>query len=96
MVLEEIRRLKREKILSLASRHGASNIRVFGSVARGEASSSSDLDLLVELEPGRSLMDLGGFLMDVQRELGMRIDVATERMLRPEVRSRALAEATPL
>jgi uncharacterized protein len=96
MTLQEIRRSKREKILTIASSHGASNIRVFGSVARGEASASSDIDLLVELEPGRSLMDLGGFLMDVQEELGIRVDVATERMLRPEVRRRVLAEVVPL
>jgi predicted nucleotidyltransferase len=96
MTLEEIRRSKRERILAIASSHGASNVRVFGSYSRNEASPLSDIDFLVELEPGRSLMDLGGFLMDVQQELGMRADVATERMLRPEVRSRALAEAVPL
>jgi uncharacterized protein len=71
-------------------------VRVFGSVATGENAPASDLDLLVDLEPGRSLTDLGGLLMDLQTQLGVRIDVATERMLRPEIRERVVAEAVPL
>jgi predicted nucleotidyltransferase len=96
MTLEELRTSSRDTILALAARHGAQNVRVFGSIARGEATESSDLDLLVELRPERSLMDLGGLLMDLQAQIGVRVDVATERMLRPEVRRRALAEAVPL
>ncbi len=96
MTLDELRRSKREKLLSIALHHGATNVRVFGSVARGDSFESSDIDLLVDLEPDRSLMDLGGMLMDVQQEIGMSVDVATERMLRPEVRARVLAEAVPL
>lgn len=96
MTLSEIRRSHREKILDIASMHGARNIRVFGSVARAEATDSSDIDLLVDLEPGRSLMDLGGLLMDLEKELGVRVDVATERMLRPEIRERAVDEAVYL
>jgi len=87
---------QREIILSLAARHGARNVRVFGSAARGTAVESSDVDLLVDLYPDRTLLDLGGLLMDVQGAIGVRIDVAMERMLRPEVRARALAEAIPL
>jgi predicted nucleotidyltransferase len=87
---------QREIILSLAARHGARNVRVFGSAARGTAVESSDVDLLVDLDPDRTLLDLGGLLMDVQGAIGVRIDVAMERMLRPEVRARALAEAIPL
>ena len=96
MTLEEIRRLKREKVLSIASRHGARNVRVFGSMARGHNTDSSDLDLLVDLERDRTLMDLGGLLMDLQEEVGIRVDVATERILRPEIRTRVLNEAVPL
>jgi predicted nucleotidyltransferase len=87
---------QREIILSLAARHGARNVRVFGSAARGTAVESSDVDLLVDLDPDRTLLDLGGLLMDVQGAIGVRVDVAMERMLRPEVRARALAEAIPL
>jgi uncharacterized protein len=96
MTLDEIRATRRAAILRIASSYGARNVRVFGSVARGEAKDGSDLDLLVELEPGRTLFDLGGLLYDVQNELGLRVDVATERTLRPELRARVLAEAVPL
>jgi uncharacterized protein len=91
-----LRRLERDKILEVAARHGARNVRVFGSVARGEADERSDLDLLVDLDRGRSLMDLGGLLMDLQETLGVRVDISTERMLRPEIRKRVLSEAIPL
>ena len=87
---------KREDILRLASKRGASNIRIFGSVARGKADSKSDIDLLVDLEPGRSLFDLGGLLMDLQELLGHKVDVVTERGLRECIRERVLKEAIPL
>ena len=87
---------KREDILRVASKRGASNIRVFGSVARGEADSKSDIDLLVDLEPGRSLFDLGGLLMDLQDLLGHKVDVVTVRGLRERIRERVLNEAIPL
>jgi predicted nucleotidyltransferase len=96
MTLRDIRGPMRDRILSIASHHGAHNVRIFGSFARGDQTESSDLDVLVELAPDRSLMDLGGLLMALQEEVGIRVDVATERMLRPEIRSRALAEAVPL
>jgi uncharacterized protein len=92
----DLRRLERDKILEVAARHGAHNVRVFGSVARGEADERSDLDLLVDLDQGRSLMDLGGLLMDLQEALGVRVDISTERMLRPEIRKRVMSEAVPL
>jgi uncharacterized protein len=92
----DLRRLERDKILEVAARHGAHNVRVFGSVARGEADERSDLDLLVDLDQGRSLMDLGGLLMDLQETLGVRVDISTERMLRPEIRKRVMSEAVPL
>ena len=96
MTLQSLRQESRQRILDAAARHGASNVRVFGSVARGDNGDRSDLDLLVDLERGRSLMDLGGLLMDLRSELNMPIDVATEPMLRPEIRDRVLSEALPL
>ncbi|MBI4505153.1 MAG: nucleotidyltransferase family protein [Chloroflexi bacterium] len=87
---------KRDDIIRIASRYGASNVRVFGSVARGDEDAASDLDLLVDLEPGRSLFDLGGLLMDIEELLGCRVDVVTEAGLRPRLRERVLNEAMPL
>jgi len=86
----------RPEILEIAARYGASNLRLFGSAARGDADAASDVDLLVDLEPGRSLLDLGGLLMDVQELLDCRVDVVTEAGLRPRMRERVLQEATPL
>ncbi len=96
MSLNELLQEKREDILHIASKRGATNVRVFGSVARGEADSESDIDLLVDLEPGRSLFDLGGFLMDLQDLLGHKVDVVTERGLRERIRDRVLREAKAL
>lgn len=96
MNFNEVFTSKREDILRIAARHGARNIRIFGSVARGEADSGSDLDVLVDMEPGRSLFDLGGLLMELQELLGCRVDVVTERGLRPRIRERVLREAVPL
>jgi predicted nucleotidyltransferase len=87
---------KRAEVLRTAARHGASNVRVIGSVARGEARPDSDLDLLVELERGRSLLDHAALVLDLQAVLECRVDVATEQGLRPRVRDRVLAEAVPL
>ena len=72
------------------------NVRLFGSVARGEADGDSDVDLLVEMELNRSLLDLGGLLMEVQDLLGCSVDVVTEKGLRPRIRERVLREAIPL
>ncbi len=87
---------RREDILSLASRHGARNVRVFGSVARGDTRPDSDVDILVDMEPGRSLFDLGGLLYDLQTLLGVDVDVVTEKGLRPRIRERVMREAVPL
>jgi hypothetical protein len=71
-------------------------VRIFGSLARGEARPDSDIDFLVELEPGRSLFDLGGLLYDLEQLLGIEVDVVTEKGLRARVRERVLQEAIPL
>lgn len=96
MGIDELLREKRDEILRIAARHGASNVRVFGSVARGEARSESDVDLLVELERGRSLLDHAALVIDLEGLLGRRVDVATERGLRPRVREHILREAVRL
>jgi predicted nucleotidyltransferase len=89
-------RAQRQAILRLAQAHGVRNLRIFGSVARGEADVTSDLDLLVDLEPGRSLFDLGGLTVDLEALLGCPIDIVTENGLKPRIRSRVLAEAIEL
>ncbi len=87
---------KREEILRIAAQHGAQNVRIFGSTARGEAEEDSDVDVLVDLEAGRSLFDLGGLLMELQDLLGRKVDVVTEKGLRTRIRDRVLREAVPL
>ena len=89
-------RSRREAILDIARRHGAHNVRVFGSVARGEAGDASDVDVLVDLEPDRSLLDQAALLVDLQDLLGRRVDVATEAGLRERIRAIVLREAVPL
>ncbi len=96
MGIDELLKSKRSEILRIASRHGAKNLRVFGSVARGEAGPESDVDFLVELEPGRSLLDLGGLLMDLEALLGRPVDVVTKGGLRERFCERILREAIPL
>ncbi len=86
----------REEILVLAERHGMRDVRVFGSMARGDADDSSDVDLLVSLRPGQSGLDLAALLTDVQELLNRRVDVVTELALHPEMRDRVLREAQPL
>ena len=87
---------KREEILRIAAQHGVRDIRVFGSVARGEAGPDSDLDLLVEMEPGRGLMDLGHLVMDLQDLLQCKVDVASEKGLHWYIRDKVLQEAVQL
>jgi predicted nucleotidyltransferase len=96
VTLNTLRVERREEILRLAERRGAHNLRVFGSVARGEANENSDLDLLVAWEPGRSLMDHAGLVQDLQELLGMKVHVGTEKSLHWYVRDRILREARPL
>ncbi len=86
----------RDRIIELAARHGARNVRVFGSVARGEAGPDSDVDFLVERGPNPSPFFPGGLLMDLQYLLGRRVDIVTERAPNPSLRDRILREAVPL
>ncbi len=96
MSIYELLQVKREEIFQIAAKYGAYNIRIFGSVARREADENSDVDFLVEMEPGRSLFDLGGLLMDLQELLGCNVDVVTEKGLRDRIRERVLKEAVLL
>ena len=89
-------RSRKTEILAAATRHGARNVRVFGSVARGSETSESDIDLLVDFEPERSLYDLVGLQLDIESLLGRRADVVTEGSLSTYLRERVLAEARPL
>ncbi len=92
----ELLRQRRNEILKLASQHGARNVRVFGSAARGEADGDSDIDFLVELEPDRTLFDLGALLMDLQDLLGRKVDVVTDDSIYWLLRRRILKEAVSL
>jgi predicted nucleotidyltransferase len=93
MTLEQLRTTQREAILRLATERGARNVRVFGSVARGQNDGSSDVDFLVEMEPGRTLFDLSALLIDLETLLQTKVDVVTERGLRARIRERVLADA---
>ena len=87
---------RRKEILETAKRNGAVNVRVFGSVARGEAQPESDIDFLVNLEPGRSLMELARLLRELNLLLDRPVDVVTEAGLRPRIKTQVLKEARPL
>jgi len=95
MGLYEVLQSRRDEILRIAAKRGARNVRIFGSVARGEDDEDSDVDFLVELEQGRSLLDMGGLLMDLQALLGRKVDVVTDKGLRSRIRERVLREAVP-
>lgn len=90
---DDLLRAKRDEILRLAAAHGASNVRLFGSAARGEAGPASDIDLLVDLEPGRTLLDHTALLLALEDLLGYPVDVVTERGLRRRIRDQVLQEA---
>ena len=96
MDLNNLLKSRREEILSIAARHGARNVRVFGSVARGEDDDKSDIDLLVEFESGRSLLDHAGLWLELQDLLGCKVDVVSERGIKPRIRECVLRESVPL
>ena len=96
MKLDELLKEKRDEVLRSAAKHGARNIRVFGSLARGEADEKSDIDFLVEMEPGTSLLDLGGLQYELEALLRCHVDVVTERGLKRRIREHVLQEAVPI
>jgi uncharacterized protein len=87
---------RREEILRYAAEHGACNVRVFGSMVRGDSDVTSDVDLLVDMEPGRSLVDLVGLWQDLEDLLGIQVDVLSDGGVSPHLRERIYAEAVPL
>jgi hypothetical protein len=92
MTLQE----RREEILQIAARYGAKDVRVFGSRSRGEARPGSDLDLLIRLEPGRTLLDMIAIKQDIEDLLGCKVDVVTENAISRYIREQVLSEAVPL
>jgi len=96
MRIDELLRTRRHEILRIATKHGARNVRLFGSAARGDAGPASDLDFLVEMEEGRSLLDLVGLWQDLEALLGCKVDVLADGGISPYLRDRIYAEATPL
>jgi len=96
MELDELIREKREDILRIADKHGARNVRIFGSVARGEARDTSDIDLLVDVGLNTSSWFPAGLILELQDLLGRRVDVVTSRALKSDLRDRVLREAVPV
>ena len=96
MGIDELIKNKREEILRIAARHGAQNVRIFGSVARGEAGPESDVDFLVDAGPDRTFFFPGGLLADLEELLGRKVDVVTEDALHWYIRERVLEQAVPL
>jgi uncharacterized protein len=96
MITRETIRQKREAILEIARRYGAHDVRIFGFVARGDATDTSDLDLLVRFEPDRSLFDQGGLVMDLRDILGLKVEVISEGALQGRFGEIVSEEAVPL
>ncbi len=96
MVADSALQGHREEILCIARRYGARNVRVFGSVARGDAGANSDVDFLVDLEPGRSLLDHVSLIQDLEDLLGRKVDVVESQALHWYICDRVLAEAVEL
>jgi len=96
MVLRQLIEEKRDEILRLAVKHGAQNVRLFGSVARGEDRPDSDVDFLVEVGPTTSSWFPAGLILDLEQALGRRVEIVTDQGLNPYVRDQVLREAVPL
>jgi predicted nucleotidyltransferase len=96
MTIEEVRSRFRDQIVAAAGKRGAHNIRVFGSVARGDQQHGSDIDFLVDFEPGRSLLDLTGLWLDLEAVLGCKVDVVSSRGLKPRLASEVMRDAVAL
>ena len=96
MELNQLIQKEREQILRIAGRYGATKLRIFGSVARGQATDKSDVDILVEFQPQTSLLDHVAFMQDLEELLGRKVDIVNERALHWYIRDRVLQEARPL
>ncbi len=96
MNISELLKSKKDEILKIAEKHGAYNIRIFGSVARGEADEKSDVDFLVEFKPSVGLIDWSGLWLDLEDLLGRKVDVITEKALKGRIKERVLKEARPI
>ena len=96
MNVEQFLHEKRDDICAIAARHGAFNIRIFGSVVRGEAGPDSDIDFLVDAGPTTSSWFPAGLILDLEKMLGRRVEIVTEKALNPYIRDHVLAEVKPL
>jgi len=96
MTLRELLKARGEEILAVCAKYGACNVRVFGSVARSEADEQSDIDLIVDFEPGRSLFDHAGLWLELQELVGVEVDVVSSRGIKPRIREQVMREAIPL
>jgi predicted nucleotidyltransferase len=96
MEIDKVLQRKRDKILRVAASHGVRDVRVFGSFARGEAGPESDVDILVKLDPGRSLLDIVAIKQDLEDLLGCKVDVVTEAAISPYIREEVLREAVSI
>jgi uncharacterized protein len=96
MNLQALLREKREEILAIARKHGAYDLRVFGSVSRNEADEASDIDILLRFEKGRSLLDHASLVVEMEDALGCKVDIVTEQGLKERIRARVVSEAVPI
>ena len=96
MIYKKVLKEKRLEILKIAKNYGASNIRIFGSVARDEATANSDIDFLMDIEPGKNLLDRIALIQDLEDLLGCKVDVAKPEILHESIREKVLQEAMPL
>lgn len=96
MEIDKLLQVKREEILKIAAKYGASNVRIFGSVARGESTANSDVDFLMDIQAGRSLLNRIALIQDLEDLLGRKVDVAKPEILHECIREQVLKEAIPL
>ena len=96
MSISKLLKEKRREILRIADEYGARNVRVFGSVARGESDENSDIDLLVQFAPGVTLLQHAALVRELESLLGAKVDVVSERALKSRIKDRITKEAVPL